>query len=107
MKVQLNPAEEKALEVGCPHCGQQKGKKCKSIKNARGLGGKLSSRPHKARVIHARELSAHNLPRGLAGLPAQDAPFIDRMVGGGLPVRMSVQPSIETLERVRAGLRTL
>jgi len=56
-KVQLNPGEIRALHVGCPLCGQQKGKKCASLKNVG--AGRLVARPHLARVRQAQDLLEH------------------------------------------------
>jgi hypothetical protein len=70
MRIPLNPGETAALEVGCPLCGQQKGKKCKSMKGNE-VSNKLIPRPHKARVLQARDLTAmkaakhQRLPLGL------------------------------------------
>jgi predicted nucleic acid-binding Zn-ribbon protein len=52
MQVKLGERQNKALEVGCPFCGQQKGKKCKSPKTER-----LQPAPHKQRVDQARDVA--------------------------------------------------
>lgn len=43
--------QPEALEVGCPWCGQQKGKKCMALKSSR-----LMATPHKQRVDQVRDL---------------------------------------------------
>jgi hypothetical protein len=58
MKVPLNESEQQALLVGCPLCGQQKGKKCMSIRSDR-----LVPRPHLARIKHAKTLAAKKAGR--------------------------------------------
>lgn len=46
----LSSRQSKALEVGCPYCGQQKGKKCITK-------GKLNAVPHSARLVQASEVA--------------------------------------------------